>query len=140
MPWNVKEEFKHFKDTTFGHPIIMGRKTFQTLGKPLRGRLNCVVTKGNQVEELEGMKIFKTLTDAVNYCDTLGDESVFIIGGGEIYKQAIESGLADKMILSYMKFEAAGEVKFPPFNKGEWEITQRIDKEQFEIVYYQKIS
>jgi len=138
MPWNVKEEFKHFKDTTFGHPVIMGRKTFQTLGKPLKGRLNCVVTTGNEVTEQEGLKIFRSLDEALNYCDTLGDEKIFIIGGGEIYRQALESGKADAMILSYMKFEAAGEVKFPNFNADEWEITERAEREQFGIVYYKK--
>ena len=135
MPWHVKEEFRHFKNTTFGFPVIMGRKSFDTLGKPLKGRLNVVITNnpGYQLPFAE-VKIFHSLKKAVDYFESSNQDKIFIIGGGEIYKQAI--GFADEMIISIMDFEAEGDVFFPEFNKSDWDIVKKDEREQFEIVYY----
>ena len=112
MSWHVKEEFQHFKNTTLGFPIIMGRKTFETLGKPLKGRLNIVVSKNTSYKTIYDDVIIKSSIDeAIKYCKTLKSEKIFIIGGGEIYRQAIL--FVDEMIITFMKFEAEGEVKFP---------------------------
>jgi dihydrofolate reductase len=112
MPWHVKEEFQHFKNTTFGFPIIMGRKTFETLGKPLKGRLNIILTNKKGINyPFEDIKIFNSLKEAYSYCEKEKYEKAFIIGGGEIYLQALAT--ADEMIISYMNFEADGDVFFP---------------------------
>ena len=137
MPWHVPEEFKHFKQTTFGSPILMGRKTFQTLGKPLKGRENIVITSNkNFTVQFDEVVIENSLNEAIKYCRNKNEEKIFIIGGGEIYRQAIS--LADEMILSFMKFNAEGDVLFPDFKKNEWKILSREDKEKFEIVHYIK--
>lgn len=139
MSWHVKEEFKHFKKTTFGFPVIMGRKTFETLGKPLKGRLNIVVSRNPEYKtDFEEVVIKSSLQKAVDHCRELKPEKVFIIGGGEIYKQAIP--LADEMIITYMKFDAEGEIKFPEFDKGKWEIEKTEDHELFEIFRYERIK
>ena len=115
LPWQVKEDFRHFKNTTLGYPIVMGRKSFEALGKPLKGRENIVITHNKNLSyNFENIRIFYSLDSAIDYCKTLNKEKIFITGGGEIYKQAIS--FADEMIISHMKFEAEGEVKFPEFD------------------------
>lgn len=138
MPWHVKEEFQHFKQTTLGSPVIMGRKTFETLGKPLKGRKNIIVT-GNRdfVTGFEETKIFHSLGESIDYCKSEKYEKAFIIGGSQIYKQSML--IADEMILSFMKFEAEGTVKFPEIKNDIWQLVSSEDREQFEIRKYVKI-
>ncbi len=135
MSWHVKEEFQHFKNTTFGFPIIMGRKTFETLGKPLKGRLNIVVSKNKSYKtSYDDVVIKSSIDEAIEYCKLLNPEKIFIIGGGEIYRQAIF--FVDEMIITFMKFEAEGEVKFPSINNDDWEIEKIRDHELFEVFRY----
>ncbi len=135
MPWHVKEEFRHFKQTTIGFPILMGRKTFETLGEPLKGRENILVTRDENYScEFEEVKIVHSLNEGIEHCKINSPEKIFIIGGGEIYKQAIE--IADEMIISYLKFDAEGEINFPDISKNDWEEEYREDREKFEIIKY----
>jgi dihydrofolate reductase len=139
MPWHVKEEFQHFKKTTFGYPVLMGRKTFETLGKPLKGRQNIIVTRNKSYSvNFTEVMILHSLDEAVEFCRKKNEKQIFIIGGGEIYRQAIS--LADEMIISVMKFEAEGEVKFPHFSKNLWKVVSTEDHEQFEILRYERIK
>ncbi|HSW55166.1 MAG TPA: dihydrofolate reductase [Ignavibacteriaceae bacterium] len=135
MPWHVKEEFQHFKQTTLGSAVIMGRKTFETLGKPLKGRKNIIVT-GNRdfITEFNETKICHSLGESIDYCKSEKYEKAFIIGGGQIYKQSML--IADEMILSFMKFEAEGEVNFPEIKNDIWQLVSSEDREQFEIRIY----
>lgn len=135
MSWHVKEEFQHFKNTTLGFPIIMGRKTFETLGKPLKGRLNIVVSKNKSYKTLfDDVIIESSLDSAIENCKRINPERIFIIGGGEIYKQAIS--FVDEMIVTFMKFDAEGEVKFPFINNDDWKVEKIIDNDLFEIFRY----
>jgi dihydrofolate reductase len=135
MPWHVKEEFQHFKQTTLGSAVIMGRKTFETLGKPLNGRDNIIVTRNKDFKvDFEETKICHSLEESINYCKSKKYEKAFIIGGGEIYKQAML--IADELILSFMKFEAEGEVKFPEIISETWQLLSTEDREKFEIKKY----
>jgi dihydrofolate reductase len=137
MPWHVKEEFKHFKDTTFGFPVIMGRKTFETLGKPLKGRLNIIITRNkNYSVRFDDVLIFDSLENAIKYCEEKKYEIIFIIGGGEIYSQAID--IVDEMIISRMKFQADGEVKFPKIIESDWEVEKIMERELFEVFIYRR--
>ena len=139
MPWHVKEEFQHFKQTTFASAVIMGRKTFETLGKPLKGRENIIVTRNQNFKvDFDETKIFHSLDESINYCKSKKYEKAFIIGGGEIYRQAFL--LANEMILSFMKFEAEGEVTFPLIKQDTWQLVSTEDREQFEIRRYVKID
>ncbi len=135
MPWHVKEEFRHFKQTTIGFPILMGRKTFETLGKPLKGRKNIIITRDENYScDFEEVKIVHSLNEGIEHCKITSYEKIFIIGGGEIYKQAIN--IADELIISYMKFNAEGEINFPEISENDWEVDSRDDGEKFEIVKY----
>jgi len=139
MSWHVKEEFQHFKNTTLGFPIIMGRKTFETLGKPLKGRLNIVVSKNQSYKTLfDDVVVESSLDKAIEHCKNINSERIFIIGGGEIYRQAI--AFVDEMIITFMKFQAEGEVKFPKINDGEWKRDKIKDHELFEIFRYLRKS
>jgi dihydrofolate reductase len=135
MPWHVKEEFQHFKQTTFGSAVIMGRKTFETLGKPLKGRENIIVTRNKDFKvDFDETKLVHSLEESISYCNSKNCKKVFIIGGGEIYRQALM--LADEMILSFMKFEAEGEVIFPEIKSETWQQVLKEEREQFEIRKY----
>jgi len=135
MPWHVKEEFQHFKQTTLGLAVIMGRKTFETLGKPLKGRENIIVTGNNAFKvNFEDTRILHSLEESISYCRSKAYEKIFIIGGGEIFKQALL--IANEMILSFMKFDAEGEVFFPEISSEKWQIVSSEDREQFEIRKY----
>jgi dihydrofolate reductase len=137
MSWHVSEEFKHFKETTKGHPVLMGRKTFETLGKPLKERLNIVLTKNPGYKTaFNDVLIFTSLDEAVDYCRKNNFEKIFIIGGAEIYKTALP--IVDEMIISRMKFEAEGDVHFPAFNEKEWSVEKIMDKELFEVYLYRR--
>jgi len=137
MPWHVSEDFKHFKKKTMGFPIIMGRKSFESLGKPLKGRENIVITHNKNLNsEFDNVKFFYSFDDAINYCKSQVNEKVFITGGGEIYRQSIS--IADEMIISYMKFDAVGDVTFPKINDSDWQVISKEDHEEFEIVTYRR--
>jgi len=137
LPWHISEEFKHFKETTLGSPIIMGRKSFDSLGKPLPKRENIVISKNRALNyPFNDLKIFNNLDDAFNYCLNKKYEKVFVIGGGQIYSQAIN--LVDEMIISRLDFEAKGQVYFPKYNQNDWETVRKVKREQFEIFWYKR--
>uniref|UniRef100_A0A7V2ZJ21 Dihydrofolate reductase n=1 Tax=Ignavibacterium album TaxID=591197 RepID=A0A7V2ZJ21_9BACT len=137
MSWHVSEEFKHFKNTTRGYPVIMGRKTFETLGKPLKERLNIVLTKNSEYKtQYDEVLIFSSLEDAIDYCKKNNFEKIFIIGGSEIYKLALP--IVNEMIISRMKFDAEGDVYFPKFDESKWIKEKIMDKELFEVYHYRR--
>ncbi|NWF89813.1 MAG: dihydrofolate reductase [Ignavibacteriaceae bacterium] len=138
MPWYSKEDFQHFKKTTLGFPIIMGRKTFESLKKPLKGRLNIVITQDQNYKiKLKSLRVFNSLIKAYEFCELKKNKKVFIIGGGQIFRKAINN--ADKMIISHMNFEAEGNIFFPKIDLRKWEVVSRIGKKDFEIVTYSRI-
>lgn len=138
IPWHIKEEFQHFKKTTFGFPIIMGRKTFESLQQPLKGRLNIVITSNINYNIDNEIKVFNSINDALDFCKSLNIEKVFIIGGAEVYKQALN--FADEMIISYMNFNADGDIFFPDFRIEDWQIISEEEREQFKIVHYKRVN
>jgi dihydrofolate reductase len=135
MPWYSKAEFSHFRKTTLGFPVIMGRKTLESLGKPLKGRLNLVLTKDMKLKQkFKEIIILNSLKKAYEFCKAANNEKVFIIGGGQIFNDAIAD--ADEMIISYMDFEAEGDVFFPNIDLKKWFIRRREQRKNFEIVNY----
>ena len=112
-------DLKHFKAVTIGNTIIMGRKTYESIGKPLPGRRNIVVTRQEEYKA-EGCDVVNSLQDAVDLC--LREQEVFIVGGGEIYKQAIHA--ADKIYLTRIYGEFEGDTVFPEINFSEWRLTK----------------
>lgn len=135
MPWHLEEELEHFKNTTLGHPIIMGRKTFKSLVRPLDGRLNIVISKNSSsINKNERLVVLNSLKQAYEFCEARDHESAFVIGGGEIFSEAIKD--ADEMIISHLNFEAEGDIYFPQIDMNIWQISSREKRKNFEIVHY----
>ena len=124
MPWHLKEDLKHFKELTIGHPVIMGRKTYDAIvastGKPLPGRENIVVSRQAGLE-IGGVSIASSIEGALAFC--IGEPVVFVIGGAEIYKAALP--LADGLVLTEIRKDYAGDTKFPDYDRGAFRETQR---------------
>lgn len=119
LPWHCPEDLAHFKQLTLNKPVIMGRKTFESLKRPLPNRLNIVVSRNcSSVSEDPNVVTLSSFDDAVSYGLYISND-VCIIGGGEIYKQALE--VADFMVLTKVHVEVEGDVTFPSFTDTQWE-------------------
>jgi len=141
MSWNVKEDFDHFKATTIGYPVLMGRKTYGFFKKPLRDREHIVITRDKNFDpKFPEVKVFHSLEEGFEYASTISKEKMFIIGGGEIYRQVLEKGLVDEMIISWMRFSAEGEVTFPRFSFEEWNLVSSEARDEFVIARYERTS
>jgi dihydrofolate reductase len=121
--WNIKEDMRRFRTTTTGHPVVMGRKTFESIGRPLPKRTNVVITRGDS--EFEGCLVAHSIEEAVKIFSP--DEEVFIIGGAQIYKQALP--LADKLYLTVVHRNYEGDTSFPEIDYSEW---REVAREGFE--------
>lgn len=115
LPWHLPEDLKRFRALTTGHHIIMGRKTYDSLGRLLPGRTTVIVTR-NQSYKVEGAIVVHSLEDAIAACSN--DQEVFLIGGAELYKDGLK--LADKLYVTEIDAEFEGDAFFPEFNLSEW--------------------
>ncbi|MBR9692487.1 dihydrofolate reductase [Candidatus Woesearchaeota archaeon] len=137
LPWNIPEDFKHFKETTKGHPVIMGRLTFVSMNsKPLPNRVNIVLSGKMAQPADKSFFVARSIEQALTLCKKDGFEKAFIIGGGGIYKAALEKGLTTRMILSEIKQEYEGDTSFPEWNKEEWKEVSREPHDEFDVVTY----
>ncbi|TDF79920.1 dihydrofolate reductase [Pseudomonas sp. H9] len=125
MPWHLPGDFKYFKATTLGKPIIMGRKTWDSLGRPLPGRLNLVVSRQPGLQ-LEGAEVFASLDEALlraeQWALAQGVDELMLIGGAQLYTQAIERGLADRLYLTRVELNPEGDAWFPEFDQAQWQL------------------
>ena len=110
--WRISDDLKRFKRLTTGHPIIMGRKTFDSIGKALPDRTNIVITR-NLDFKAEGVFVARTLEEALTIARRQEEKEIFIIGGGEIYQQALP--LCEKLLLTEVESEVEGDVFFPDY-------------------------
>ncbi len=117
MPWHFPEDLKHFKEMTLHHPVIMGRKTFESMKKPLPERTNLVLTTDNNYHA-EGCIICHTLEDALSFAK---NQDVFIIGGQTLFEQTLP--LADELYLTEINTDFQGDTYFPAFDKQQYECT-----------------
>jgi dihydrofolate reductase len=122
--WHLPKDLKHFKETTTGHYIIQGRKTFESFGKPLPNRTTVIVTR-NKNYKAEGCIVVNSLQEALDIA--INEKEVFIIGGGEIYKQAMP--IADRIYLTKVHQSFEGDTFFPEINMKEWTELNRQDFE-----------
>jgi len=121
MPWRIPSDFGFFKRTTLGKPVIMGRKQFETVGKPLPGRTNILVTR-QQGYQPEGVLVCSSVEQALEKGKTIaqadGVGEVMVIGGGDIYAQLMDH--ADRLYISHVDLAPIGDVYFPPIHPTEW--------------------
>ncbi|MGG1399395.1 dihydrofolate reductase [Bacillus salipaludis] len=118
LPWHLPEDLKYFKRVTMGHPIAMGRKTHESIGRVLPGRQNIVITRQKNYQA-EGCTMFYTVEDFVDFCRKQEDE-IFIIGGAEIFKETFQ--YADRLYITEIHSEFEGDTYFPEFNHSEWKL------------------
>ncbi|MFZ1810872.1 MAG: dihydrofolate reductase, partial [Candidatus Nitrotoga sp.] len=116
LPWRISADLKRFKSLTMGHHLIMGRKTFDSIGKPLPGRTTVVVTR-NDALKIEGCIMAHSLEEAITAC--AGDDEIFIVGGAELY--ALAMPLVDTIYLTEIRQDVAGDTHFPEFDKKLWQ-------------------
>jgi dihydrofolate reductase len=129
IPWKIKEEMLHFRNMTVEHPVIMGRKTYESIGKPLPKRTNIVLTRGAAIPEVICRP---NIITAIRIAEMYHDE-VFIIGGSSIYEQSLNMDLVDKMYLSIIKEDYDGDAKFPKYDSGKWKLESEVDHDEFVV-------
>ena len=140
--WHLPKDLKHFKTLTENHPVVMGRKTFESIGKALPNRTNIVVSRKENWFQ-EGILIVSTLKEALKFAKKI-DENVFVIGGGEIYKQTLD--LADKLEITHVDANLEADTFFPKIDLKIWQKTNeeclsKDDNNEFDFCFqtYEKI-
>lgn len=138
LPWHLPEDLKHFKRLTLGHPVIMGRKTWESLGKPLPGRENVVVSS-RPGYVAAGAAVANSLGGALALC--AGEPVVFVIGGERLFAESLP--LADGLVLTEIQRDYEGDTWFPAFEGSQWRETQREAHTaesgmRFDFVLYEK--
>jgi dihydrofolate reductase len=128
LPWRIPEDLRHFKQLTLGHTLVMGRKTYDSIGRPLPGRRTVVVTRQPDWSA-EGVETVHTLEEALKR-----EGDIYVAGGGEIYRQALP--YADRLELTEVDQSPDGDVSFPEFDRAAWTETARVDHEGFSFVSY----
>ena len=128
MPWHLSADLKRFRAITMNSPILMGRKTFESIGKPLDGRENLILSH-NANYQPQGCHVFQSLEKALQTAETLGDE-LFIIGGATLYEMTLP--LAQKLYLTQIQTEFDGDTFFPEFDFSDWKeiACEQIDNDE----------
>jgi len=121
LPWHLPVDMKYFKDMTMGKPIVMGRKSFEELGRVLPGRPNIMITRQSDYKA-EGLYIVPSLEAGIEKAKTFGTEEIFITGGGEIFKMALP--IIDRLYLTRVHAEVSGDTYFPEFDPRGWKLVK----------------
>ena len=120
LPWHLPPDLKRFKALTLGHPVVMGRKTYESIGKPLPGRRNLVITR-NRDYLAAGCEVVHTLDAALTAC--ADDKEIYIIGGAELYRESLPH--AQRLEFTEIHAEFDGDARFPEYSPSEWHETGR---------------
>lgn len=128
LPWYLPNDLKYFKQTTLGKPVIMGRKTYESIGKPLPGRTNIVITRQADFQA-EGVKVVHSVAEARDLAESVclidGQDEAMIMGGAEIYSLAFEQ--CDRLYLTEVHAEVEGDAYFPEYDRDAWQEVARED-------------
>ena len=138
LPWHLPEDLKHFKKLTLGHPVIMGRRTWESLGKALPGRENIVVSRAPGYQA-PGAAVATSLDAAIAFC--AGEKVAFVIGGTDLFAASLP--LASGLVLTEIHRDYAGDARFPAFDRSQWRESQRerhtaADGTSFDFVLYER--
>ncbi|MDR1494575.1 MAG: dihydrofolate reductase [Rickettsiales bacterium] len=121
--WKIREDMKNFKSLTREHHVLMGRKTFQSIGRALPARENLVISRGKDPVP-NGFYVFGSPPEAANFARNRGESELFIIGGAHIYEFFMARGLADRMYLTEVDYDGEADVFFPEFHEEDWETVE----------------
>ncbi len=133
IPWHFPEDLRNFKRLTTGNTVVMGRRTYESIGRPLPQRNNVVVS--TTLPSQEGLTVCSSLEEALQTAQSL-EREIFIIGGATLYQATLP--LADRMILSHVKGTYEGDTYFPEYNHSDWSVTNVESFPEFEVVTYEK--
>ncbi len=140
LPWHLPEDFKYFKTTTSGHAVVMGRKTFDSLGrKALPKRRNLIVTRDVASQPpVPGAEFFSDVQHAINAAKQGGEQELFIIGGAQIYAQALP--MTDRLYITWVTLdpEPAGDTHFPEFDMNQWSLISSKPGDRCEYAVYER--
>lgn len=138
--WHIPEDLKNFKEITTGKTVIMGRKTFESIGRPLPNRKNIVLSKNGDKESFEqkGIKLYQNLENLIaDYKNS--EEEIFIIGGEQIYREFMQKGLVSRLYISYIEFsDSEADAYFPEINYENWKITEEKKYDNWKFCMYEK--
>ena len=134
IPWHLPEDFAHFKATTMGGVLVMGRATYDSIGRPLPGRTTIVVTR-NPDWTAEGVLVAGSLEAALDLAAEQPGET-FVVGGTQIYQQALP--LATHQVLTEVDLAPEGDALYPSFDTGEWQVTRREPRDGFTWVWWER--
>ena len=138
--WHIPEDLKNFKKITTGKTVIMGRKTFESIGKPLPKRKNIILSKNGEKElsKEKGIEIYQNLEKLINdYKDS--EEEIFIIGGEQIYKEFLQKELISRLYISYIDFsDCEADAYFPEIDYENWKITEEKKYDNWKFCMYEK--
>jgi dihydrofolate reductase len=124
LPWHLPDEFRHFKQTTEGHHVIMGRRTWESRGKPLPRRVNIVVTSQSDYPAA-GAIVVRSLAEALRVAEDAGEDEAFVIGGTGLYAEAL--AITDRLYLTRVHATVEGDAVFPSFEESQW---RELDREE----------
>ncbi len=134
IPWHLPEDFKWFKQTTTGHVIVMGRKTYESIGRPLPNRTTIVLTRSNA--EIPGVRVARSLEEILTARSEYGGREIFICGGAEVYRKALP--LCSDVFLTVVKRAVEGDTFLPAF-ENEFELAELVrDTPEFKILHYRR--
>jgi len=138
LPWHLPEDLRHFRALTYGHPVIMGRRTWDSLGKPLPGRDNIVITRSQRFKA-PGARVTCSLEAALALC--ANSPVAFVIGGAELYVAAL--AYADALLLTEIHRDYDGDARFPDFERSAWQESERLPRStaeglRYDFVRYQR--
>lgn len=139
IPWHIKEDFLHFKNKTTSNIVIMGSKTYQSMGKALPKRLNVVLSRS--IKKLPDALVFSNFEESVRASEIIAknqNSDIYFIGGSAIYEAGLRE--ADVMYLSHVKGSYEGNVYFPEFSKDEWEVESEEEYKDFILKKYVKLN
>jgi dihydrofolate reductase len=122
LPWHLSSDLRRFKQLTMGHTIVMGRKTYETIGRALPGRITIILTHQENYKRT-GCQVMNSLEEAIQSAEESNERELFVIGGGEVFLQAIDR--ADRIYLTDVKTDAHADVFFPRFNQAKWEVIEK---------------
>lgn len=139
LPWRLPEDLAHFKKLTMGHPMVMGRTTFESIGRPLPGRTMIVLTRESDWSA-DGVEVARSLKAALTRAQELDDE-VFVVGGAQVYAQALDAGLVDLMCVTRVAAAPYGDTWFPKIDWEQWREIGHVPHggdPSFDIVTYER--
>ena len=136
LPWHLPDELRLFKETTLGHVLVMGRRTFESIGRPLPGRTTVVLTRSPDWSAgVDDVVVANGVEEALARARAI-DEEVFVVGGGELYAAALPH--ADRLLLTFVDQEPEGDTRFPDVDWGDWRETGRVPGDGWVRVAYER--